>query len=1727
MASSSDTYSKHGYVIALGGPGAQSNDWNARAQVLGVSLNGVTGEKAKADKVKMAAIDKKMDWRGNPLDAKIRKGKNKGKTALQVLHESSQDPNAKNIWTFLGTLNSSSFEEQSNDLFLALPAYGRGRINVSNLKKEVERAKMNWNYSCPSFEVWIAMTGYDPSKVDGGPTFQKMCHYLLVDGQYSHNSNFVDKYFEGSSGELKKSLVVEVDPVNDTWKQAGKKGGEYYAYVSEDAKKIKARKGGFLGYNNQGIDSEKGAGFTDQKTTGVEVPVSIRPGSKANWLRCLGISFTGDDVTGNSVLNKHGVYAQQFSSGTSSGNANEEIQGVMAMGNRIASIIGLYYYDKCNTESLNWLKTGVVEGREYHIRMRLPNPNYERSNTKLYVKEPLNSASKAELNQDEEAVIGTLRGFPVDAIFSYRDAPLTHLSLLLHPNSGKLVTIIAPFFGSRTIGWTGTKQDTDRKYINEMLENQPEFPLHTPEEDDGLLLGWKMSKALWLYPHASNDVEWTTRPFKAMPEEQFRPGFMNPPRWSGNNWRDGDSVKSVAELFEDFYYLRDLFMNGDAVRTDNYDDNEYNKLRRYVLFGIEQQTQAQGTDPTMNVVATTAPAQAAEPQNVDIDADDQVEEETPQTTYAEPETMQDVDDVTGSAGQGNILRSDQEYVAMDFGGRGIGVASLEETLEFDGDLAVGSADKKQAGQKVDVASKFQGKVPVAPGAEKASRDVNKHYTSPDAQPWPHQDIYFPSKTKFKKESANNDAIKEYSLKYGTVENLYLHSSSAKVITGVEVNYGLAKPPITSNKNSILDERLDLDTPLFRKNLMRILLIYYHDSSIGINGNVISAADKRLGMLNGIFAYNNQGAEYKFPVYSSRSNTKRLWKPVFSKKPPDGKKWRECFDFNLHQGQDKNLLSCMDSELRQMLNNHEIKSEMTVREWVTSPWHYSYLPYQPQKAVFADGETYSEGCRRCSRPFFEFEELYAVYKHSEPLTRHWPSMYWQRDNDNCDPRGKFNKQGEAPQPFHFDQFWDNTQTRPKKATKEVTKGPGVQEVVDQNCPSDEDCQIEDFDGNWHNWPTFRFKMPICEQIYRNLDRANDTGSVKPLHTILVKKKHPATFRKYYNHVYDTDRKFMYETFPQGRLTLKQAKVKYGQQGYRLQRASKFGNCCLDCAAVLETAPGLFYRNYRIVKPRTIVRGNDRQVTSSQDWWLNMLGRVGMNASGAQEFAAEFLHGGDKSLSRMRPDEAMRYKEKLDGAMMMVRNYINEQNRTLPGNKTKFLNPPDIHVQNAVKEPKKSEEKTKAAIESIRKLILKHDARRRQLPNVVRPAAVDLTEAEFDNPAFRDLLYEILRKYEHREAFTRGDNTKLFDPNQTRKEYRNVKRGEYLNCLEIRQWNPTVSTRLGEWKKNAAGVDEWVPARKLTDYETTVYYATRKGPKGIAVSGGSMHTTADGRTKTYSHSQWAGDGYITEWKPSFGQSSAWKPRDPLPTDDVQTRELRQSRLFITYSLHRPVTSEEEARFLMERMANAAHTVFGDDRFLSQLLVFGQRLREFGTGIVLNKQNMQGYSNEKLNSDTLSSAHYTLIDAPRKKEKLDTFYASATGSSYVFDTYETHVDKVDVDGGIEIGPVMKHPHFHILVTINHWTYIQIDYFKMNHFFELLFRGQDPYNWFEEGYVENNFMLIDASGGLFYTDNEQPYVDIRLYPQDNWQEIITAYVRKNSTPSINEAIQKKTGPI
>jgi hypothetical protein len=217
--------------------------------------------------------------------------------------------------------------------------------------------------------------------------------------------------------------------------------------------------------------------------------------------------------------------------------------------------------------------------------------------------------------------------------------------------------------------------------------------------------------------------------------------------------------------------------------------------------------------------------------------------------------------------------------------------------------------------------------------------------------------------------------------------------------------------------------------------------------------------------------------------------------------------------------------------------------------------------------------------------------------------------------------------------------------------------------------------------------------------------------------------------------------------------------------------------------------------------------------------------------------------------------------------------------------------------------------------------------------------------------------------------------------------------------------------------------------------------------------------------------------------------------------QRRELRQTRVFITYSLHRPITGKQDGEDILLKMADAIHHLFGDDTRLSKMVVFGR----------------------KLAADAKSSDNMWVPIAKARKEDY-VFYGGlfdvvrngksmlVSRNSYVYDQFDTHVENVEVDGGVEIGPTMGHPHFHVMLTLTHFSYMQFDYYAMKYYLETLFKGLEQ--------PEGKLFMLGNDADPFYGDNENPYVDVKLYPADNFLDALHMYVRKHATyDRVNDA--------
>ena len=197
-------------------------------------------------------------------------------------------------------------------------------------------------------------------------------------------------------------------------------------------------------------------------------------------------------------------------------------------------------------------------------------------------------------------------------------------------------------------------------------------------------------------------------------------------------------------------------------------------------------------------------------------------------------------------------------------------------------------------------------------------------------------------------------------------------------------------------------------------------------------------------------------------------------------------------------------------------------------------------------------------------------------------------------------------------------------------------------------------------------------------------------------------------------------------------------------------------------------------------------------------------------------------------------------------------------------------------------------------------------------------------------------------------------------------------------------------------------------------------------------------------------------------------------------IRDSKLRQSRVFITYVLHRRATDDDHSLHICSRMANAVRTLFSDDNEVARLIRWGYKIvRSVG---------------EKGTSFSLTVANKT-------KSEFD------YPQSYIHDEYDTHIKEVDVECGVEIGPQQRLHHFHCMCTITHWSKIQMDYFAMAAWLQDAFKGTthlDP----ETG--EGRFYLKDQNGLPYYRDSEFPYIQVKLYPEDNYMDILSEYIKK-----------------
>jgi hypothetical protein len=1622
--------------------------------------------------------------------------------------------------------------------WISLLPMGQTKADLKTAAKTVAQLKNEWTLSTiVSFEVWAAATCYDPEAEHGGDVFQALMGWVLTDakrGNVDGVGNSLDGWHfhtDGSNQLVNNDHSYPNGTLYAALSQGYKKrpGGEQQAGASSN-------KRGF-DYNwsnakNEGKDrNEKALKLRDlQPGSGAS-----RPDGRMCFYESCGLSrfmeVNGKPGAECEAKNQSRQFVggkgenQSTETNNSAGSKDEsQTNGCMNVGNRLAAFYGLYFYRDCEKPAWNWVEYCPAQGKVYKVRMRLPNPAYE------IVKG--SDGTPRRLRVNEPAIGGGLlakTGFYFPKL--YQRTNWDQIAHVITDSKGVpedyIITMRSPWAGQPlkdggdvTVQWAEMPKNGElqsarvlddlfaffKDKFNGRVHRREDASIGRGIQQGGLAFGWSLPTALFLYPHEGS-------------KGGAAKGAVEPPMyqpWPG--WRNGESKAKFDK--EDYgkdrpfvwhlelapkWYERQKFVLGFA-KYDTVTDNGpalFNELTK---------------QPKEPAVPVTAPPAVADPSTaaqkaVTVPGKKALEKAVFvfQDELGTPAAPDDNDDLELVARDSvvevnNEWEPDQTMSYMEAEGD---PDNFEDRPQPKGGLyALWAQNNTQIAKE-----------PLEPGAERRKKEKagNTHFYSSNFQPWRWEDVYERPEHGWRVGGQMKpDEIKEYEAKYGNTANLLLRTTLPSRLEPPTNNFG---DPSVINGERILDMRLDsyrtATDPevkeLFEKNMRRILSIYFDDSGgLGL-GAKIKTGQKQEGMLNGIWMKKGRAfeccPEVKYSQPKGDKGLERIFPPVFDKEPPvDGVHFVN--NGEIYRGSKSGYIS----NAFRTADVSKVESSMTVLEWLQSPWHYEYLPFQPKTSVFKDGENFCAGCTRCARPFYEYEELYSSYHFTDWPTQHFPYIYWR-----AGPVSKHDYRF-APLPFHEKSFW-STNVVQGAGGKKKPSGQYYDAYEEGETPTQSDG------SGYHNWPTHAFLLgaheegkgkkvvhgggPLAWEWQKRATRICPTSVVNCGAEELKetwKKKEFFTFRKYINHAWlnpelnlpiNVGKDLLF----QGCVRTKGAKVAYGMRQYKLMRSVKYGNVCRDCMATLDLAPGLYERTGRVSAHLSLIDGGQTRPGASLDtWWLALrntqLLRAGKPITDEDGkpvlFNPWFIYvqtGGQQKRTEGKARSVVRkelglnateakqlieartktaqyklifgkgWEQMLDAHMEAVTAMTRQRSCELKVGDfdvTRIHKPPEVFVQKtwtpeSDKWAKLGEEGMESATKVMQKLTkwLQDSYEGEDVPFPTLPKL---------NPAANRALFDILKdthyNLAHLHAYKRERTTPQFDPDLERVEWRNYKQGAYNNCLMTKQLvKPETTDR---------------QTRKVSEgrHKTLEYLYDVKTKKG--------------------DSDWRGDQFVIKGGPS-----------------KQIRSLTQTRVFITYSLHRRVSGDLEARGICEKMADALRAIFGNDQELCRIIIFGMKLADVA-------------------GDSVSRKAFVPIKAARKEEK--TFYGNkdAKGAepvnSYVYDTYQTHIESIDVDAGVEIGPTLHHPHFHLLLTINHWSYVQVDTMRMRCILEQMFKGV---HW-KHG---EEFMLLDQSGLPFYTDNEVPYVDIRLYPTDNWADVISGYIRKGSDKETMAALRARTG--
>ena len=257
------------------------------------------------------------------------------------------------------------------------------------------------------------------------------------------------------------------------------------------------------------------------------------------------------------------------------------------------------------------------------------------------------------------------------------------------------------------------------------------------------------------------------------------------------------------------------------------------------------------------------------------------------------------------------------------------------------------------------------KLSVRPGAQTTYPGSNSHF-HPKSNPFSLDKLYTELRFAVTTRAMSDAEEEEHSKLYGRA-NMTMRPDvidrTGKPLKVIGVQNTIGRP-----RSNVLNKKINA----FPREFVRVLGIFFNKQDIKHISNdqttLLTDEQKRNGMQLGVWRI-KQGGKFT-TIYRHQGGAEEIFGPVFkfgvATSPAQKQKIEAIFKWDSVSGYEtQDDIEDFTEHLR-VIRDFRITSNMTVGQYVNTPWHIAYLPISMEQMHLQHYESFSMGCRRCAR-----------------------------------------------------------------------------------------------------------------------------------------------------------------------------------------------------------------------------------------------------------------------------------------------------------------------------------------------------------------------------------------------------------------------------------------------------------------------------------------------------------------------------------------------------------------------------------------------------------------------------------------------------------------------------------------------------------------------------------------------------------------------------------------